>query len=793
MEEEKKDERITEKAVTKYIGETSRSGFERFNEHWKDFMYLRSRSHILKHYVDAHMDIKMEDLKIEMRVIERYRSAFERQIGESVHINANLIEGVKLLDSKNEYNRCTIPRLGIPMDKKDELIEKYEEERETKEFNSKVSKLKSKLRMNKGEKQPADKRRKIERSNCEIENESSPGISFGRREEEEETEIERVGVMAAVESTNLNLMKKQKLIELKEIKKKKLIKKIDEKLRSSTREISLREIDFKIIERKKRAWKEFRDKLEIGDAEEKLFWRKVMELVPSRDETNYVQNTARRTPVDTIDTLDMDRGNIVETDVENIDVRSRDIQQLTQAENTNIQHESLIDTVSVLESDIVKSELPVTLEMKQTNKGAITDLITEYLTGGRQNDITEMNANTTENITVETTDITENAIGIVKYRATDRGKDSVIEVGSDSNKTHASFPEKNYCLHVKSRNESLDIPSKNVFDYVRTISESGTSTGTSAGTSPDSSGILKTSIISENKRLDKLVGFKNVYRNDEKSLEYPLKNPQNPTTIFKTDEKLLSDPNLENEGLWLAPKNSDLEDEAVDKSGRGDNSIVITELKLKQTRPLYDEGQKSDEIMVEKVRQNEFFESDLFKIKLEAKNTERRQSHLQEDFVVNREISSNSIGVPVIQTVSNKVVNLLPHLDRADTRSQEIEPVLSENKIKLDTGGILPHSDQASIGQNARPNPTSLQISGKRIPKSKLSNEYLRKRGKEKAAINDRINDRGSLENSRGSRKKRGRGGQGVRKFGQHFDKNQRKLSDIWDVKKFDETGNDQQ
>ena len=233
-------------------------------------------------------------------------------------------------------------------------------------------------------------------------------------------------------------------------------------------------------------------------------------------------------------------------------------------------------------------------------------------------------------------------------------------------------------------------------------------------------------------------------------------------------------------------------------------------MKLKQTRLLDDEGQKSDEIKAEKVRQNEFFESDLFRIKLEIKSTERHQSHLHEDFVVNREISSNSTGVPVTQSVSNKVVKLLPHSDRADTRSNDIEPLLSEKKIPIDMEDKLPHSGLASIGLNeigenrghcdslrnnkefsqeisTKPKPTSLHISGKRI--SKLSNEFLWKRGKEKAILNDK----GSLENSRGSKKKRGRGGHGVRKFDQHFDRNQRKLSDIWDVKKFGETGNDQQ
>ena len=83
-----------------------------------------------------------------MKIIQRYKSAFERQIGESVHINSNLRKGVNLLNSKNEYNRCSIPRLGISNDSHDELVERYREEKEEKEINERIAKLVSKLRMN---------------------------------------------------------------------------------------------------------------------------------------------------------------------------------------------------------------------------------------------------------------------------------------------------------------------------------------------------------------------------------------------------------------------------------------------------------------------------------------------------------------------------------------------------------------------------------------------------------------------------------------------------------------------
>ena len=69
--------------------------------------------------MESHRDIKMEDLEMRMRVIKKYKTSFERQIGESIWIYHNLKEGTLLLNSNNEYNRCSIPRLGINLTKED--------------------------------------------------------------------------------------------------------------------------------------------------------------------------------------------------------------------------------------------------------------------------------------------------------------------------------------------------------------------------------------------------------------------------------------------------------------------------------------------------------------------------------------------------------------------------------------------------------------------------------------------------------------------------------------------------
>ena len=81
---------------------------------------------MLKHYIEKHSNVEIKDMKFSVKVLRSYFSAFERQIGESVYINNYLKQGIELMNSKNEYNRCIIPRIGVDLGK-DEIIEEYEE------------------------------------------------------------------------------------------------------------------------------------------------------------------------------------------------------------------------------------------------------------------------------------------------------------------------------------------------------------------------------------------------------------------------------------------------------------------------------------------------------------------------------------------------------------------------------------------------------------------------------------------------------------------------------------------
>ena len=101
----------------KYIGETGRSGYERGREHATDYERLEERSHLLRHYLIKHQDIRLDELEFGMRIRKSFRTAMERQIGEAVVISREQRLGTNLLNSKAEFNRCTIHRLDTRTEK----------------------------------------------------------------------------------------------------------------------------------------------------------------------------------------------------------------------------------------------------------------------------------------------------------------------------------------------------------------------------------------------------------------------------------------------------------------------------------------------------------------------------------------------------------------------------------------------------------------------------------------------------------------------------------------------------
>ena len=125
LDEKDKLERTRNINNFKYIGETSRSAFERGWEHSNDLAKLSTRSHMLKHIVITHPDENIENVKFGMRVIKFCTTSFERQILESVTIQQERKKHT-LLNSRTEYNRCSLPRLTTNMG--DKIYKDYEKE-----------------------------------------------------------------------------------------------------------------------------------------------------------------------------------------------------------------------------------------------------------------------------------------------------------------------------------------------------------------------------------------------------------------------------------------------------------------------------------------------------------------------------------------------------------------------------------------------------------------------------------------------------------------------------------------
>ena len=60
------------KPPVKYVGETSRSAYERLKEHFKDFDNLSIKSHMLKHYIEKHRNIRKEEMKFSIIQEDRF-------------------------------------------------------------------------------------------------------------------------------------------------------------------------------------------------------------------------------------------------------------------------------------------------------------------------------------------------------------------------------------------------------------------------------------------------------------------------------------------------------------------------------------------------------------------------------------------------------------------------------------------------------------------------------------------------------------------------------------------------
>ena len=121
---------------------------------------------MLKHYLNNHSEESPADIIFRMKIVCFKRSAYERQIHESVMIQQN--RNHQLLNSKSEFNRCSLPRLTVKLGDKemDELSKTLrEEQRKEDELERVIRDLKKQSKKRQNDKttfQPNAKRSRVE-------------------------------------------------------------------------------------------------------------------------------------------------------------------------------------------------------------------------------------------------------------------------------------------------------------------------------------------------------------------------------------------------------------------------------------------------------------------------------------------------------------------------------------------------------------------------------------------------------------------------------------------------------
>ena len=169
-----------------YFGETSRSAYERGREHLSDLKEMSVDSHMAKHAVVEHQGDTA--IRFGMKVLKVHMTAFRRQIHEAVKIQRS--QKNSILNSKGEYNCCSLPRLTVMVGNK-ESKEKEQEENEPlteQEIEQEINKMRSKKRkeMNDFPRPPPSKKMKKWRLELRKELQQKRKRDFNQAEKEKE-------------------------------------------------------------------------------------------------------------------------------------------------------------------------------------------------------------------------------------------------------------------------------------------------------------------------------------------------------------------------------------------------------------------------------------------------------------------------------------------------------------------------------------------------------------------------------------------------------------------------------
>ena len=131
-----------------YIGESSRSLYERSLEHLDDAHNLRKCSHIIKHWALNHPSL-MTQPNFKFKVLKVHRTPLERQLHEAVKISTD-----GKLNSKSEFRQNQIKRLAVQLTARELKAVEKELEKEDIETQMAVTSLTCKLNSNKSESLP---------------------------------------------------------------------------------------------------------------------------------------------------------------------------------------------------------------------------------------------------------------------------------------------------------------------------------------------------------------------------------------------------------------------------------------------------------------------------------------------------------------------------------------------------------------------------------------------------------------------------------------------------------------
>ena len=95
---------------TLYVGETSRSIYERGKEHYEGARRRADNNHMVRHVKMEHKEDEAPNFSL--RVVKHYKTALARQVAEAVRIRRRGGEGA-ILNSRGEFSRSYIPRLTV--------------------------------------------------------------------------------------------------------------------------------------------------------------------------------------------------------------------------------------------------------------------------------------------------------------------------------------------------------------------------------------------------------------------------------------------------------------------------------------------------------------------------------------------------------------------------------------------------------------------------------------------------------------------------------------------------------